>query len=191
MSSHIPPSSPSLGTRELTFLVNQPLDTGISTRVNTDIHQQPIGDGRPLESPRHGFRQLNRHMKPPTLKFTNNCQLAVMRLDRLSDHGQKIDSPKHSDQSCASASNTSVDTPCQTTPTPTEFLLNSAKSPSIGLSSLPAKNLPERKPPLACLFCRGRKIACGPPLPGSIKKTCKSVSLSLFLCVVKKLNIYF
>nr|GAT51907.1 predicted protein [Mycena chlorophos] len=23
----------------------------------------------------------------------------------------------------------------------------------------------DRKPPLACLFCRGRKIACGPPIP--------------------------
>jgi hypothetical protein len=30
-----------------------------------------------------------------------------------------------------------------------------------------------RKPPLACLFCRGRKIACGPPPPESTDKTCK------------------
>ncbi|KAJ7678673.1 hypothetical protein B0H17DRAFT_1078023 [Mycena rosella] len=25
----------------------------------------------------------------------------------------------------------------------------------------------DKKPPLACLFCRGRKIACGPPQPGA------------------------
>ncbi|KAF5374675.1 hypothetical protein D9615_008985 [Tricholomella constricta] len=28
------------------------------------------------------------------------------------------------------------------------------------------------KPIMACLFCRGRKIACGPPPPGSVDKTC-------------------
>lgn len=123
--------------------------------------QESIDDGRSRESPSDGFRQLNRHMKPPTLNFTNNCQLAVMRLDRLGEDSQ-IDSLKHGDQLYASSSSTP----------PTEFLLNSAKSPSIGLSSLPSNNLPERKPPLACLFCRGRKIACGPPLPGSIRKTC-------------------
>jgi hypothetical protein len=32
-----------------------------------------------------------------------------------------------------------------------------------------------RKPPLACLFCRGRKIACGPPPPESTDKSCKWV----------------
>jgi len=41
------------------------------------------------------------------------------------------------------------------------------------LSPLPSMRQLERKPPLACLFCRGRKIACGPPVPGSTDKTCK------------------
>lgn len=39
--------------------------------------------------------------------------------------------------------------------------------------SLPSKRQAEKKPPLACLFCRGRKIACGPPVAGSKDKTCK------------------
>ncbi|TFK25730.1 hypothetical protein FA15DRAFT_589864 [Coprinopsis marcescibilis] len=30
----------------------------------------------------------------------------------------------------------------------------------------------DKKPPLACLFCRGRKIACGPPVPGGDENTC-------------------
>ncbi|TEB38162.1 hypothetical protein FA13DRAFT_1785978 [Coprinellus micaceus] len=30
----------------------------------------------------------------------------------------------------------------------------------------------DKKPPLACLFCRGRKIACGPPPPDGDGKTC-------------------
>ncbi|KAF9465176.1 hypothetical protein BDZ94DRAFT_1142961, partial [Collybia nuda] len=29
-----------------------------------------------------------------------------------------------------------------------------------------------RKPLLACLFCRGRKIACGAPPPGSKSHSC-------------------
>ncbi|PPQ68209.1 hypothetical protein CVT25_015041 [Psilocybe cyanescens] len=44
--------------------------------------------------------------------------------------------------------------------------------PSMPLSPLPTKRQLEKKPPLACLFCRGRKIACGPPVPGSTNKTC-------------------
>jgi len=31
----------------------------------------------------------------------------------------------------------------------------------------------DKKLYLACLFCRGRKIACGPPLPGSTDQSCK------------------
>ena len=33
--------------------------------------------------------------------------------------------------------------------------------------------LSQRKPPLACLFCRGRKIACGAPPVGSEKLSCE------------------
>ena len=46
-------------------------------------------------------------------------------------------------------------------------------SPRLQLSPLPSKRQLEKKPPLACLFCRGRKIACGPPEPGSEDPTCK------------------
>lgn len=31
----------------------------------------------------------------------------------------------------------------------------------------------KKKPALACHFCRGRKIACGPPAPGSSETSCK------------------
>lgn len=48
-----------------------------------------------------------------------------------------------------------------------------AMNVSVRLSPLPSKRAVEKKPPLACLFCRGRKIACGSPLPGSKDKTCK------------------
>jgi hypothetical protein len=35
------------------------------------------------------------------------------------------------------------------------------------------KRIVQSKPPLACLFCCGHKIACGAPPPGSEKKPCK------------------
>ncbi|KAG6862269.1 hypothetical protein C0995_002200 [Termitomyces sp. Mi166 len=45
---------------------------------------------------------------------------------------------------------------------------------SMRLSPLPPSRRPiAKKPPLACLFCRGRKIACGPPDPGSSNRSCK------------------
>lgn len=45
---------------------------------------------------------------------------------------------------------------------------------SLRLSPVPhTKRTLDKKPALACLFCRGRKIACGPPQPGSKDKTCK------------------
>ncbi|CAE6413277.1 unnamed protein product [Rhizoctonia solani] len=34
------------------------------------------------------------------------------------------------------------------------------------------KDTPAKKPALACLFCRKRKIACGPPPPDSTDRTC-------------------
>lgn len=180
MSPFRPQSSSDSGlgsAREPTPLpVNHLSNTRSSPHLNTDF-QESIHNVRTLESPEPDFRQLNRHMKPPTLKFTNNCQLAVMRLDRLSDQNHLDPSTYNNSLSDASSSRASS---CQITPTPTEFLLCSPKSPSVGLSSLPSKNLPEKKPPLACLFCRGRKIACGPPLPGSAKKTCKLVFLPFF-----------
>ena len=56
----------------------------------------------------------------------------------------------------------------------------SPSAPSLGirLSPLPhnrkiATTDADKKLTLACLFCRGRKIACGPPLPGSTDKSCK------------------
>jgi hypothetical protein len=38
-----------------------------------------------------------------------------------------------------------------------------------------SKRNPDKKPALACVFCRGRKIACGPPLKDGDGKSCKYV----------------
>lgn len=171
-SQYVPQSHANLvSAREpTTYVVYQP--SNLSPQANTNI-QETVSNIHPI-TPRCSFRQLNRHMKPLTLKFPNNCQLGLNWLSDCSD----LDSSQLS-QSHPAPSQPLPITPCPSTPPPTEFLLNSAPSPSIGLSSLPLKNTPEpeKKPPLACYFCRGRKIACGEP----INKTCKSVlPLSLF-----------
>jgi hypothetical protein len=136
----------------------------------TDI-QETVDNSR-RESPRCSIRQLD--LKPPTSNIPNNYQLGVMRLDQLSDPSYLDSPPSHPSPSEPSR----IPSPASTPP-PTEFLLQSAQSPSIGLSSLPSTGMssPMKKPILACFFCRGRKIQCGAPLPGSIQKTCKSVSL--------------
>ena len=179
-------SSTSFSPRESTpFQVNQLSYTESSPHVTSTHLQKTFGDDAspppppppPPESPNLQFRQLNRQMKPPTLKFNNDCQLAVMRVDQLSSSPEEdshleplYTSSSHHHSHHSHHQSLHVSSNPRTT-APTEFLLSSPTSPSIGLSSLPPTCTPERKPPLACLFCRGRKIACGPPLPG--KKTCK------------------
>lgn len=47
-----------------------------------------------------------------------------------------------------------------------------------------SKRNPDKKPALACVFCRGRKIACGPPLKDGDGKSCKYVvsHREIYLC---------
>lgn len=60
-----------------------------------------------------------------------------------------------------------------------------SRSPSVTMRGTPPPLLKivdtERKPLLACLFCRARKIACGPPLPGSGETSCKYVAFPVHL----------
>ena len=58
-----------------------------------------------------------------------------------------------------------------TPPSGTRSQRRHSRSPSP--SAPHTKRSMDKKPALACLFCRGRKIACGPPQPGSKDKTCK------------------
>jgi len=45
------------------------------------------------------------------------------------------------------------------------------------------KRTTDKKPALACLFCRARKIACGPPVPGTKEKTCGQCQRRSLTCV--------
>lgn len=58
-------------------------------------------------------------------------------------------------------------------------------SPRGGLRISPQphpKRSMDKKPALACLFCRGRKIACGPPVPGSKDRTCNQCARRHLKC---------
>ncbi|TFK63324.1 hypothetical protein BDN72DRAFT_776012, partial [Pluteus cervinus] len=45
-----------------------------------------------------------------------------------------------------------------------------------------------KKLPMACFFCRGRKIACGPPAPGTKVKTCDQCQRRSLNCVLPTEN---
>lgn len=122
-----------------------------------DVRDIPIFQGH----------KLQRASRSPTLELINDgCELTVMRLDDSSmprNNGTQISYFNHTNQRRAHLPSHTLTW---------DSGLNSPRT-SIPLSPLLGKRQLERKPPLACLFCRGRKIACGPPLPGSMNKTCK------------------
>ncbi|KAI0922606.1 hypothetical protein AcV5_009535 [Taiwanofungus camphoratus] len=45
---------------------------------------------------------------------------------------------------------------------------------------------PKKKPIMACLFCRERKIACGPPVPGSADPRCNQCARRSLVCEYPK-----
>ncbi|KAL6302296.1 hypothetical protein BKA93DRAFT_737140, partial [Sparassis latifolia] len=45
---------------------------------------------------------------------------------------------------------------------------------------------PKKKPVMACLFCRERKIACGPPVPGSAELRCNQCARRSLRCEYPK-----
>lgn len=61
---------------------------------------------------------------------------------------------------------------------PNQTRTNSANANTTTMGN---KRNPDKKPALACVFCRGRKIACGPPLKDGDGKTCKYVSRFPFI----------
>jgi len=57
------------------------------------------------------------------------------------------------------------------------FKLNTAGEP---------KEPPKKKPIMACLFCRERKIACGPPAPDGTEKRCNQCARRKLVCEYPK-----
>ncbi|KAG6331328.1 hypothetical protein ID866_7762 [Astraeus odoratus] len=88
------------------------------------------------------------------------------------DLTQTSTSPTH-DQTSRSEFTASVQAPRRRTRSPSPRSHQQARA-SLAAQQHPGKGRSlDKKPALACLFCRGRKIACGPPMPGSKDKTCK------------------
>ncbi|ETW75597.1 hypothetical protein HETIRDRAFT_144838 [Heterobasidion irregulare TC 32-1] len=49
-------------------------------------------------------------------------------------------------------------------------------------SGAQAQDTKKKQPFLACFFCRGRKIACGPPPPESADRTCNQCARRQLIC---------
>lgn len=90
--------------------------------------------------------------------------------------GMRRPSPSHHSDSARSSSR--VTTPSVRKeaikrllpPSPPSSPSSSQESP---VSAASSRQAPPKKPPIACLFCRGRKIACGQPPADSLDRTCK------------------
>ncbi|KAJ3563306.1 hypothetical protein NP233_g9017 [Leucocoprinus birnbaumii] len=62
-------------------------------------------------------------------------------------------------------------------------------TPTAAAASSHGKRNPEKKPALACVFCRGRKIACGPPPKDGDGKTCKKPTRHAQKALISRLSI--
>jgi len=138
-----------------------PVSPPLSSEPSSLSRETPILQGRELR---------RRTLRFPTPELTNGC--GVIHPDDLSKPTQinyfsKIQRRAHSISHL-----------------PSRVLSWDSHSPrsSLPLSPLLGKRHLEKKPPLACLFCRGRKIACGPPLPGSPNKTCNQCQRRSLRC---------
>ncbi len=123
---------------------------------------------QPSNSPHRHFHQhphqspRDQHVRPSQLPPLDLSSSLAHSMGSDNDDGSALSRPKSS-------------RPSKTNKSPNG--LSWRRNPwggAMRLSPLPTnKHQVEKKPPLACLFCRGRKIACGAPLPGSLDKTCK------------------
>jgi hypothetical protein len=117
-----------------------------SNNQHRHFHQHPH------QSPR------DQHVRPSQLPPLDLSSSLAHSMGSDNDNGSALSIPKSSH-------------PSKTNKSPNG---RNPRGGAMSLSPLPTnKRQVEKKPPLACLFCRGRKIACGAPLPGSLDKTCK------------------
>ncbi|TFK74277.1 hypothetical protein BDN72DRAFT_833609 [Pluteus cervinus] len=113
---------------------------------------------------------------PSTSKSPLQRHSGVHRHERRHSSARLVSPPPHNHHRCT--------TPKQLGRSSTWTMhRNRSSSPSLQLSpDSPTRRAQEKKPPLACLFCRGRKIACGPPIPGSKDKTCNQCQRRSLKC---------
>ncbi|KAI6134681.1 hypothetical protein EV401DRAFT_1095091 [Pisolithus croceorrhizus] len=86
------------------------------------------------------------------------------------------------DQTPACDFTTSAQAPRRRTRSPSPRTHQQARASLIAQQLHPKGKSMDKKPALACLFCRGRKIACGPPLPGTKDKTCNQCARRHLKC---------
>ena len=173
-----------LRRRELPVeILTHPSSTG--PLMNHSPFQGPLSSSSATASPTTPIPELQRHEQPWDTQMNgqvsgypaHDLHVIASEITSLSVSSPESDdsrSPSHSHVHSPKAKHRAVSrgwSPHRRSPTPR------ASSQGMRLSPLPHNRKvavdADKKPALACLFCRGRKIACGPPLPGSTDKSCK------------------
>ncbi|KAI6025397.1 hypothetical protein PISMIDRAFT_16314 [Pisolithus microcarpus 441] len=93
----------------------------------------------------------------------------------------QVNTPVPYKQTPACDFSTSEQAPSRRTQSPSPRTHQQAQASLIAQQLHPRGKSTGKKPALACLFCRKRKIACGPPLPGTIK-TCSQCARRCLKC---------
>ncbi|KAI6002881.1 hypothetical protein EDD15DRAFT_1433668 [Pisolithus albus] len=94
----------------------------------------------------------------------------------------QADTPVPYEQTPACDFSTSAQVPRRRTRSPSPRTHQQARASVIAQQLHSKGKSMDKKPALACLFCRGRKIACGPPLPGTKDKTCNQCARRHLKC---------
>ncbi|KAH9956349.1 hypothetical protein BC827DRAFT_1270998 [Russula dissimulans] len=161
---------------------SEPLHVGTSSipRSSTPIHvhgslrhrQHPLDSFRLVQDPAAypGFASpTKRHPQPPSLSIPGPLS--------YSPGGGRIPTPlsssfSSSDTGTPTSSVNRLENPATSSSLPAPTLVPNPKAGQ-GVLKLPStKRSARRKPAIACLFCRERKIACGAPPVGSADTTC-------------------
>ncbi|KAG7098270.1 hypothetical protein E1B28_000232 [Marasmius oreades] len=125
----------------------------------------------------------------PSLKVRRNGSVSLS----LSANAGGGDSSIHTSLTTYGRRSTTLPAPSSNQNSGSITPASSSQDPSATSSSnlMPLSPLPSHRRPiekkktqtLACNFCRGRKIACGPPLPGTVEKTCNQCQRRSLKCV--------
>lgn len=169
-----------------------PPSTGLAQPALNHYDVNPVDAAPPVKSEKRYFTELSEQepqRETPVRSSRRNSQQATLRSQRR--YSPQYARPQQSsNKSRGSANTTAVSnkswSPSPSSPTAAGASTSVSASPTTtntsrrstttkqatSGSSTTGRRHSDKKPALACIFCRGRKIACGPPVKDGDGRTC-------------------
>lgn len=147
----------------------------VPSQAHAHAHaQQPLAQAQPPAHPEQPVRRpRGRPRKHPPLTRASPPPAVNYPFPQFNAHAEPGAAPSHIAMSLDEVPMPdNEDRPGQAI-----FKLNTPGAP---------KEPPKKKPIMACLFCRERKIACGPPVPGSCERRCNQCARRGLVCEYPK-----